>query len=408
MNRTIAIVCAVVAFGLLRVVDVSAQPRRVAPARATEGRRTLSGVLESLELSPEQQTQIRTLLPKYLGDYRNPAFSSELKKILTPEQGEKFERAVALMMSRNVERERLAAARLPLSSDVRVFEDVVYRTVPGVDSNSTSLDLYAPKTGASRPIMVFIHGGGWRKGDKANVTAKPQRFVDEGYVFASVNYRLAQDSTYRDQGQDVAKSIAWIQSHAAEYGGDPDRIFLMGHSAGAHLAALVATDERYLDAEALTPGVLKGVVLLDGGGYDIPLQVTKLGTPKARQTYTTVFGDDPAVQKDASPITHVATGKGIPPFLIIHVATRLASRIQSERLANALRDADVEARVEPAHDKTHATLNRELGLAGDKPTEQVFEFLHQTRGAASVESVGTRSVDERTGLSAFPGLREQR
>ena len=101
--------------------------------------------------------------------------------------------------------------------------------------------------------------------------------------------------------------------------------------------------------------------------------------------YTGVFTEDEATQKDASPITHVARGKGIPPFLILHVASRRDSKAQSEGLAAKLREAGVEAKVVPAEGKTHATINRELGEPDDAPTRAVFGFL---RGRC--EKPGTR------------------
>jgi arylformamidase len=149
----------------------------------------------------------------------------------------------------------------------------------------------------------------------------------------------------------------------------------MGHSAGAHLAALVGTDGRYLENEGLKLSDLSGVILLDGAGYDIPRQIQQAPLPRLKTMYTTVFGEDEAKQKDASPITHVVGGKGIPPFLILHVASRRDSKAHSEALAARLRGAGIEAKVVPAEGKTHATINRELGQADDPPTKAVFEFL---------------------------------
>ena len=113
----------------------------------------------------------------------------------------------------------------------------------------------------------------------------------------------------------------------------------MGHSAGAQLAALVATDERYLKAEGLNLKNLSGAVLLDGGTYDIATAMKT--TAQKVENLTPVFGDDPKVWKEASPLFHVAKGKGIPPFLVIHVASREDSGAQSRVLAKALNDAGV-------------------------------------------------------------------
>lgn len=118
---------------------------------------------------------------------------------------------------------------------------------------------------------------------------------------------------------------------------------------------------------------LSGVALLDGGTYDIATAMQT--TARKVENLTPVFGDDPVVWKQASPLFHVAKGKGIPPFLIIHVASREDSGAQSRDLAKALNDAGVKAEVKPAQNKTHATLNKELGQANDAPTAEVFNFL---------------------------------
>ena len=240
-----------------------------------------------------------------------------------------------------------------------------------------TLDLYGPErpAGRPRPIVLFVHGGGWRHGDKSNVGAKPAAFVTRGYLFASVGYRLDSAVAPREQGGDVAAAIAWLREHAGEYGGDGDTIFLVGHSAGAHLAALVGTDDRLLARHGLEPAALAGIVLLDGAGYDVPRQVAAAHLPRLQQVYREAFGDDPLDQREASPITHVVAGKRYPPFLIFHVGRRRDSREQSEALAERLRSVGGEATTVHEPDKTHLTLNRDLGVAGDGPTARIHEFL---------------------------------
>ncbi len=256
----------------------------------------------------------------------------------------------------------------------RVQRDVAYSEA---GKHATSLDFYAPSTGANHPIIVWIHGGGWSTGDKAHVQLKPIAFNEKGFVLVSINYRLHPDVTYKEQAGDVAKSIRWVYDHANDFGGSPDRIFIMGHSAGAHLAALVSTDHRYLEAEGMKLSNIKGVILLDGAVYDIPKQIELARLPRMKEKYLTVFGSDLSKQQDASPITHVAKGKHIPPFLILHVTDRQDSRFQSQGLADRLKSAGTSAKVVPAEGKTHDTINRELGERGDAPTVAVFEFLEK-------------------------------
>jgi dienelactone hydrolase len=102
---------------------------------------------------------------------------------------------------------------------------------------------------------------------------KPQAFADKGFVFVSVNYRLLPKATIKQMAEDVAKAIRWVHDHARDHGGDPNTIIVMGHSAGAQLAALVCTDERYLKTEGLPLSVIKGCVPVDGDTYDVPLQM---------------------------------------------------------------------------------------------------------------------------------------
>ena len=147
---------------------------------------------------------------------------------------------------------------------------------------------------------------------------KPQAFVDKGFVFVSSNYRLLPDASIKQMGGDVAKAIRWVHDHAQEYGGDPNTFFVMGHSAGAQLAALVCTDDRYLKAEGLSFSIIKGCVPVDGDTYDVPMQIATV-EQKRKDAYRRKFGDE-ASQKDLSPVTHVAKDKGIPPCLILHVA----------------------------------------------------------------------------------------
>jgi acetyl esterase/lipase len=224
-------------------------------------------------------------------------------------------------------------------------------------------------------VVIWVHGGAWQFGDKAHVHSKPNAFNERGYLLVSVNYRLHPAVTYREPAEDIAQAIRWVKDHAREHGGDPGRVFLMGHSAGAHLAALVGTDGRYLAKVGLKLSDLSGVVLLDGAGYDIRRQIHQAWLPRMKSLYTNVFTEDEATQRDASPVMHVARGKGIPPFLIVHVASRRDSKVQSEGLAATLWEAGAEARVVPAEGKTHVTINRELGEPDDAPTGAVFEFL---------------------------------
>ena len=258
-----------------------------------------------------------------------------------------------------------------LAAEPNVHRDLAYSEPK---NERQTLDVYTPAEGKDHPVVVWIHGGGWQAGDKKEVDQKPQAFVDKGFVFVSINYRLLPNNvTIKQMAGDVAKAIRWTYDHAKDYGGDPDTMFVMGHSAGAQLAALVCTDDGYLKAEKLSLSNIKGCVPVDGDTYDVPLQIQTVEQKRA-DGYRRKFGDADS-QKDLSPVTHAAKGKNIPPVLILHVAEHPETKLQSQRLAKALQEAGVSAKAYPAEGKTHDTINADLGLPDDKPTKELFGFL---------------------------------
>jgi acetyl esterase/lipase len=270
----------------------------------------------------------------------------------------------------------ISLASLLLISSVFAAEPRIHRDLPYVEPKNgrQTLDVYAPVEGRQHPVVIWIHGGGWHSGDKTDVKKKPQAFSGKGFVFVSINYRLLPDNvTIQQMAGDVTKAIRWTHDHARDYGGSPDKILVMGHSAGAQLAALVCTDDRYLKAEGLSLAIIKGCVPVDDDTYDVPMQIQTVG-PKRGNGYQKEFGDENS-QRDLSPITHVAKGKHIPPFLILHGADHPETKGQSQRLVQALQEAGVAAKAYPAQGKNLVTLNDDLGLSDDKPTQALFEFL---------------------------------
>lgn len=269
---------------------------------------------------------------------------------------------------------RVLIAILLISSTTIAAEMRYQRDIRYAYSLQHKLDLYTPTEGNNLPIVVWIHGGGWKRGDKRAVQQKPQAFVDKGFVFISVNYRFIPKVTVKEMTGDIAKAIKWTLDNAERFNGDRKTIFVAGHSAGAHLAALVCTDESYLKAEGLSLSNIKGCIPVDTAVYDIPKQFKSRGR-LGSQLYKTAFGEDEKSQQNLSPISHVSKDKGIPPFLILHVASRPDSTEQSQAFAKSLKDAGIKAMTISGEGKTHGTINTELGLPDDEPTKAVFEFL---------------------------------
>jgi acetyl esterase/lipase len=266
---------------------------------------------------------------------------------------------------------------LPAAAVADVYRDVPYASVPRVDPESLSLDIYAPDGAKNAPVLIMVHGGGWTKGDKTNAvgTSHAPYFNGQGFIYVSINYRLAPEYPFPDFIQDTAAAIAFVHREIVRYGGDRDRIFLMGHSAGAHISALVSVDGPYLAARGLTPAVIKGTVLLDGAAYDIP-DLARFGGRRLPRLYRVPFGDDRAGWVTASPTLQVKAATPTPPMLIFHVDRRGAPEA-SNSLANALRTAGHEATVVRAQDRTHKTMNRSLGAPGDVYAPMIAAFVRE-------------------------------
>jgi len=265
----------------------------------------------------------------------------------------------------------------PPTAQMKSTLNVSYAQPQGTGPNLTSLDVYAPQGTTGCPVMVFVHGGAWSAGDKAGAAGvKPAFFTSVGWVFVSINYRLLPAAPVATQAQDAANAIAWVAGNITEYGGDPRKIYLMGHSAGAHLVSLVATDDRRLKEAGRNLSLIKGVVELDTAALDIP-KLMKTG----RAFYEPMFGEDPKGWADISPMNHVAKGKAIPPFLLVVADKNQMKLEQAQSFARALREAGARAEILEAPDKTHGTLNGDLGRLGDGPTRAIMDFLNSIQPA---------------------------
>lgn len=239
-----------------------------------------------------------------------------------------------------------------------------------------TLDFYRVKGAVQRPpLVIFIHGGGWAIGDKKSGTGdKARHFTTNGYAFASLNYRLVPDADPAGQAIDVAEAIAYLRGREQELNFDPDRIVISGHSAGAHLAALVSSDERYFKNAGVPLSAIRGTVLLDGAGYDVATQMNSGGGPLLTKLYTSAFGTDEANQKRLSPITYAAS-PNVGNWLIIHDASRIDAANQARNFATALGKAGETAQILPVPDSSHSKINHDVGAGDNLITREFDAFL---------------------------------
>ncbi len=262
--------------------------------------------------------------------------------------------------------------------------DIAYAQMEGVAPESLSLDLYTPESIENAPIMLYVHGGGWARGDKSAVWRKAELFAGSGWLFASANYRFVPEVTPAEEVRDVARAVGWLHEHAAEYGGDPERIYLMGHSAGAHLVALVSTYPAPLQEAGLSLRALSGTVVVDTGMVDVESHMPNVGS---LSLFSNAFGDDPEFWREVSPLTYVAPDTGIPPMLML-VQGKETRAALSRRFADALVASGVAAQLQylPEHD--HGSINSSIGVPGDPTTEAVVAFL---TGLGEALSAGGRT-----------------
>jgi len=256
--------------------------------------------------------------------------------------------------------------------------------IPYVDDGDPEqqLDLYVPADAGCEPVpvVVWVHGGGWRVGDKGNaMDAKVELWTSSGWAVASVNYRLtdlavpdAERVVAPAHNEDVAAALAWLEAEASELGIDANRVALLGHSAGAGIVAAVAVDPTYLDAHDLDPSAIACSAPLDTAGFDVA-SVIDGGDPQA-QLYRSVFGTDPARWASLSPLTHV--GEGPLPELFLVTRGTPDRRAQVDAFATAAEEAGGEVTVVDLPGFSHEDVNRRIGdPTDDVLTPALQEFL---------------------------------
>ena len=257
----------------------------------------------------------------------------------------------------------LALGMLANAHATQVQRDVAYGTDP-----AQRMDVYLPANAHGVPVIVMVHGGAWMFGDKSNrsvVEPKATHYNDAGIAFVSVDYRMLPKAAPMAQAEDVADALAYVQKHAAAWGVDPARVVLMGHSAGAHLVALLSAAPSIATSRGAQRWL--GTVSLDSGAIDVP---GIMNGPHAG-FYDRVFGADPAQWTPVSPIDRL--GRDAVPILLVCSSQRMESCPHNRRYAAKAQAMGVRASVLP-EPLTHAQINATLGEAGGY-TASVDDFL---------------------------------
>ena len=241
------------------------------------------------------------------------------------------------------------------------------------------LDIYWTGEGPPAPLILFIHGGGWSMGSKKDgESGQPGYFVTQGYAYASLDYRLVPDVKVEDQLSDVARALRWLVKHGRAFNIDTRRIILVGHSSGAHLAALIATDADWLKRAGVPFDWITGVVSLDGAGIDVP-GIMAAGAITSH-FYADAFGAEVARQTRLSPQAHVGLPDAPRWLFLYDQAHNPAAGFFAERFAQSVRQEGGAARVVAIPDTTHMRMLSTLGKEENPATIAVDAFLKEAIG----------------------------
>ncbi len=253
--------------------------------------------------------------------------------------------------------------RIELPPGVRLVRDVAYGK-----SEQQRMDVYMPRHAAGAPVIVMVHGGGWRRGDKSAdsvVQNKMSRWTSQGFIFISINYRLLPEAAPIEQAHDVARALAAAQGKAEEWGGDPEKFILMGHSAGAHLSALLAASPELTRQAGVHPWL--GTVALDSAAFNV-VQIMEM---RHFGLYDQAFGEDPAYWRRASPYYRVTAA--MRPLLAVCSTRRSDSCQQAHQFEDRAAALNVRVNV-LEEDLSHREINQQLGIEGSY-TDAVESFM---------------------------------
>jgi arylformamidase len=292
------------------------------------------------------------------------------------------------------------------ASAVVTHRDISYDLgSPPPDPNDNALDVYQPdgtSAGDELPVVVYVHGGAWSAGDKRNKIAdKINLFTGLGYVFISVNYRLSPQTEdlapgrvrFPDHPDDVGEAIGWIGKNIDTYGGDPGRLLLIGHSAGAHLVALASTDPRYVERHGIEPWQLIGTVSLDTESFDVAERIDQL-PPQGDLTFYNAFAtpEENAVDGAWSKGSPIRYADELDPRFLFVTQGDDPSRIgNNQRMAEALGQDPGDVFAAPYN---HEGINDAVGDPGDVAGETAAVVEHFER--AVEDAVDPKaSLDER-------------
>ncbi len=261
------------------------------------------------------------------------------------------------------------------SAQVKVEKNINYA---GNDNPRYTLNVYHKKENAqSQDVIIFIHGGSWSSGKKETYWWLGRNFARKGVVTAIINYPLAPNADYKEMALASAKAVKWAVDSIANYGGNPKRIFLMGHSAGAHLCELINADAQYFKELGIA-NPIKGVILNDAFGLDMDEYLTQADRDGSYSDFLRTFSADQKNWQLGSPLHYVKNITN-PQLVFYGSKTYPAIQIQSARIVKLLKDQNVSVSLEVIDGKKHVGMITQMIFGGNRLYKSILQFISDVK-----------------------------
>jgi acetyl esterase/lipase len=256
----------------------------------------------------------------------------------------------------------------PALAESVVSRDIDYISETDYADGKDFLDIHMPENANGVPVIVYFHGGRLMANSKERGDEVGTRLAAMGIGLVSANYRLSPAVVHPAHVQDAAAAMAWVVENIAKYGGDPDNLYLSGHSSGAYLAVLLALDASHLAVQSLKPDMIRGVIPISPFLY---VEETAAVRPKV------VWGDDPAGWLEASVTPHIKAGKA-PMLLIYADGDEDWRKLQNERFGEAMRAVGNEdTDVIEIPNRNHGSLINAINMDDDRIGDLILKFIQE-------------------------------
>ena len=260
------------------------------------------------------------------------------------------------------------------TAQVQVTKNINY--VANKDERYT-LNVYHKSEAMEQDVIIFIHGGSWSKGKKETYWWLGRNLARKNVVAAIINYPLSPQATYREMALASAKAVRWVRDSIANYGGNPNRIFLMGHSAGAHLCELINADPQYFSQVGIIGNPVRGVILNDAFGLDMDEYLTNANKDANYANFLRTFTAEKQNWQLGSPLNYVENIKN--SHLIFYGSeTYPAIQLQSRKMEQQLKAQNTPVELQLIKGKKHVGMITQMIFGCNQLYNSIFTFLKET------------------------------